>query len=203
MMQSQKNAWLQYQITHLQNKIRLRTYLVPLLGSPELCRPPGGSPFHTKHVAVHDCLLLARVHSVLLGHWELTVAELLSLDNVTPSGLVLRSGNFLGLLLVMGRFDCFDWLLGQEGKVPSCSASGIGFLPVGCSGGTATDAEGTAYGIDVDADADSGASIPEGDFALTATVDCLRNGDGCCSRPAVHQSSASSLPSHDASSQSL
>jgi hypothetical protein len=36
-------------------------------GSPELCRPPGGSCFHTKHATVHCCFLLAEVHSVLLG----------------------------------------------------------------------------------------------------------------------------------------
>jgi hypothetical protein len=68
MMQSQKNVWLQYQITHLQNEIRLRTCLVPLLGSPELCRSLGGSPFHTRHEDVHDCLLLAEMHCVLQGH---------------------------------------------------------------------------------------------------------------------------------------
>jgi hypothetical protein len=31
MMQSQKNALLQYQIRHLQNGTRLKTYLMPLL----------------------------------------------------------------------------------------------------------------------------------------------------------------------------
>jgi hypothetical protein len=66
MMQSQKNMLLQYQITHLQNEIR--TYLVALLGSPELCQPPGGSSFHTRHRVVHGCLLLVEMHSVLLGH---------------------------------------------------------------------------------------------------------------------------------------
>lgn len=85
---------------------------MPLLGSPELCRPPGGSPFHTGHGAVHDGLLLAEVHSVLLGHWVLTAVELLSLANATPSGLVPHSGNILGLLLVLGLSDCSDWLLG-------------------------------------------------------------------------------------------
>jgi hypothetical protein len=64
MMQLQKNALLQYQITHLQNGIRLRMYLVPLLGSPGLCRPPCGSPFHTGHEAAHSCCLLAEVHSI-------------------------------------------------------------------------------------------------------------------------------------------
>jgi hypothetical protein len=49
-------------ITYLQNEIRLRTYLVPLLGSPELCRPPGGSPFHIEHGVFHGSLLLTEVH---------------------------------------------------------------------------------------------------------------------------------------------
>ena len=52
------------------------------------------------------------VYSVLLGHWELTAAELLSLGNATPSALVPHGGNILGLLLVLGLSDCSDWLLG-------------------------------------------------------------------------------------------
>jgi hypothetical protein len=85
---------------------------MPLLGSPELCRPPGGSPFHTEHRVDHGCFLLARVHSVLLGHWELTAAELLSLGNATLSGLVPHSGNILGVLLALGLSGCSDLLLG-------------------------------------------------------------------------------------------
>jgi hypothetical protein len=77
MMQLQKNVWLQYQITHFHNDIRLRTYLVPLLGSLKQCRPLGGSPFHNKYGVGRGCLLLGEMHSVLLGHWELTAAELL------------------------------------------------------------------------------------------------------------------------------
>jgi hypothetical protein len=63
MMQSQKNVLLQYQITHLQNGTQLRVYLVPLLRSLELCRPPGGSPFHTGHEAAHDCCLHVAMQS--------------------------------------------------------------------------------------------------------------------------------------------
>jgi hypothetical protein len=164
-MQSQKNAWLQYQITHLHNEIRLGTYLVPLPGSPKLCRSPGGSPFHTKHVAFHCCLLLVGVHSVLLGHWELDVAELLSLGNATPSGLVLHSENIPGLFFALGLSDYSNWLLGREGEVPDCSGSGTGFVPVGCSAGTAAASEGSTSRIDVDVDVDSSAGIPEGDSA--------------------------------------
>jgi hypothetical protein len=52
------------------------------------------------------------VHSVLQGQWELIAAELLSMGNATPNGLVLYSRNILGLLLALGLFDCYDWLLG-------------------------------------------------------------------------------------------
>jgi hypothetical protein len=116
-------------------------------------------------VIVHGCLLLARVHSVLLGHWELTAAELLSLGNATPNGLVLHSGNILGLLLALGLPSCFDWLLGQEGEAPGCSVADTSFLPIGCSGGTAATAEGTASETAFDADIDSSAGVPEGDYA--------------------------------------
>jgi hypothetical protein len=44
--------------------------------------------------------------------------------------------------------------------VLDCSASDMGFLLVGCTGGTA--AEGTASGIVVDVDVGSGGDIPKG-----------------------------------------
>jgi hypothetical protein len=56
-------------------------------------------------------------------------------------------------------------LLGQEVKVPDCSASDIDFLLVGCAIGTATAAEGTTFGIAADGDVVFGADIPEGDSA--------------------------------------
>jgi hypothetical protein len=68
MMQSQKKCVALVSNNTFADDIRLRTYLVPLLGSPELCWPPGGSPFHTRHGAVHGCWLLVEVHSVLQGH---------------------------------------------------------------------------------------------------------------------------------------
>jgi hypothetical protein len=136
---------------------------VPLLGSPELCRPPGGSPFHAENAAVHGCLLLAEMHSIMLGHWELTVAELLSLGNASPSDLILHNVNILYLLLALGPSDYSDWLLGQKGAVPDCSAFGTDLLPVDCSSGTT--AEGTVSEIDDDADASSGADIPKGGSA--------------------------------------
>jgi hypothetical protein len=73
MMQSQKNVLLQYQIIYLQNGTRLKTYLVPLLESLGLCRPPSGSPFHTGHEVAHGCCLL--LHRILsdwgIGSWLL------------------------------------------------------------------------------------------------------------------------------------
>jgi hypothetical protein len=75
---------------------------MPLLVSPELCRPPGGSPFHTGHEATHGYYLLVEMHSVWRGHWELAAAELLSLGNDSFSGLVPHNGNMCGLLLALG-----------------------------------------------------------------------------------------------------
>jgi hypothetical protein len=89
---------------------------VPLIGSPRLCWPPGGSPFRTRHEAVHGYLLLAEVHSVLQGHWELTATELLSLGNDLPSDLVPHSGNIHDLLLAPELLGCSGGLLGQEGR---------------------------------------------------------------------------------------
>jgi hypothetical protein len=63
---------------------------------------------------------------------------------------------------VLGLSGRSDWLLGQEGEVPGCSAFDIGFLPVGCAGSTVATAKGTTSRIVVDADADSDAGIPEG-----------------------------------------
>jgi hypothetical protein len=58
---------------------------------------------------------------------------------------------------------CSDLLLEQKGEVPNCSSSNIGFLLVGCADGTAAAAEGTTSGIVADANAGSGADVPEGD----------------------------------------
>jgi hypothetical protein len=99
----------------------------------------------------------------MLGHWELTVAELLSLGNASPSDLILHNVNILYLLLALGPSDYSDWLLGQKGAVPDCSAFGTDLLPVDCSSGTT--AEGTVSEIDDDADASSGADIPKGGSA--------------------------------------
>jgi hypothetical protein len=91
----------------------------------------------------------------------------------------------------------------RKPKAPNTVAD-TGFVPIGCSGGTAA-VEGTASdtAIGADVDADGGVGVLEGDFAGTGGVGCLRNGDGCCSRPEVHQSCASGLQSPGASSQSL
>jgi hypothetical protein len=82
------------------------------------------------------------------------------------------------------------------------SASDTGYLLTGCSGSTAAAAADTASETAVGVGADSVADTPVGDHACSAGMDCLRNGDGCCSRTEVHSSCASDLPSPYASSPS-
>jgi hypothetical protein len=93
-----------------------------------------------------------------LGHWELATAELLSLGNDSPNGLVPHSGNMHDFLLALALLGCSGWLLGQEGGVPSCSDADIDFLPTGCSDGTVAATEETASGTAAaGSDADAGA----------------------------------------------
>jgi hypothetical protein len=56
----------------------------------------------------------------------LVTAELLSLGNDSPNGLVPHSGNMHDLLLALALLGCFGWLLGQEGEVPGCSDADVG-----------------------------------------------------------------------------
>jgi hypothetical protein len=128
---------------------------VPILESPGQCRPPSGSPFHTGHEAAHGCCLLAALHSVWLGHWELATTELLSLGNDSPNGLVPHSGNTHDFLLAL--VGCSGWLLGQEDGLPGCSDAGTDFLPAGYSDGTDAAEETVTGTAVVDSDADAGA----------------------------------------------
>jgi hypothetical protein len=133
---------------------------VTLMGSPGLCRPPGSSPFHNGHEAAHCCCLLVAMHSVWQGHWELAAAELPSLGNDSPSGLVPDSGNMCNLLLALELLGCFGWLLGQEGEVPGCSGVGMDFLLAGCSDSTSAAAvakETASNTATAGADTDTGA----------------------------------------------
>jgi hypothetical protein len=138
---------------------------VPLLGSPGLCQPPGGSPFRTRHEDAHDCCLLVAMHSAWQGHWELAVAELLSLGNDSLSGLVPHSVNICGLLLALELVGCSGWLLGQEGEVPGCSGAHRDFLLAGCSNSTAAATEETVSCTAAGADADAGADAGAGDLS--------------------------------------
>jgi hypothetical protein len=95
-------------------------------------------------VAGSGCLLQAETHSALLGHQGLTAAGLPSLDNASPNGLALHSGNMLCLHLELGLLDCSIGLLGQEDEVHADSASGTDFLLTDCFGDSAADTEGTA-----------------------------------------------------------
>jgi hypothetical protein len=89
------------------------------------------------------------------------------LGNESPSVLVPHSGNIHDLLLALELLCCSNLLLGQEGEVLGCSVADTSVLPIGCSGGTAVVAEGTASrtAIDADVDADAGAGVLEGDSA--------------------------------------
>jgi hypothetical protein len=95
-----------------------------------------------------------------MSDWALglAAAELLSLGNDSPNGLVPHSGNMHDFLLELAPLDCSSWLLGQEDGLPSCSDAGIDFLLASCSNGTAAAAEETvssttAAGSDADASA--------------------------------------------------
>jgi hypothetical protein len=103
--------------------------------------------------------MLAVVLLVLLGHWLLAAARLLSLGSSSPSGFVLHSRSMHDHLLALGLLGHSGWVLGQEDKLPGCSDAGTDFLPAGCSNGTAAAAaEETASGIGAGADAGAGAS---------------------------------------------
>jgi hypothetical protein len=132
---------------------------------PGLLWPLDGSASHGCSTSEHGCLLLAEVHSALLGHWGPDAAKLSSLDNASPNGPAPHNGSILCLLLALGLLDCSSWSLGQEDEVPDYSASRTDFLVVGCSGGTADDVEGAASETTTKADAGSAADIPEGDSA--------------------------------------
>jgi hypothetical protein len=101
------------------------------------------------------------LHSVRLGHWELAAAELLSLGNDSPNGLVPHIGNMHDFLLALAWLGYSGWLLGQEDGLPGCSDAGIDFLPSGYSDGTAAAAEETASGT---ATASSDANAGAGDL---------------------------------------
>jgi hypothetical protein len=148
------NVLLQYQITLLQDGIRLETYILSCLLFLGLLQPPNDLVSHGCSVSGHNCLLLDEVHSASLGHWRLTAAELPSSDNASPNGLTLHNGSILCLLLALGLLDCSRWLLGQEDEVSADSASRTDFLLSDCSGSTA-DGEGTASRTAAEAGADS------------------------------------------------
>jgi hypothetical protein len=139
------NVLLQYQITLLQYGSRLETYLLSCWGSPELLQPPSGSVSHGYSVAESGCLLLAKAHSALLGHWGLTATGLPSLNIASPNGLALHSGNMPCFCLGLVLLDCSAVWLGQEDEAPADSASGTGLLLTDYSGDSDAGAEDTAF----------------------------------------------------------
>jgi hypothetical protein len=56
------------------------------------------------------------MHFILLGHWELTVAALLSLGIASLSDPVLHSGNILSLLLELGRLTILIGWFGRKAR---------------------------------------------------------------------------------------
>jgi hypothetical protein len=94
----------------------------------------------------------------------LAAAELLSLGNDSPNGLVPHSGNMHDFLLALALLGCSGWLLGQEDGLPGCSDASIDFLLVGCSDDTAADAEETASGTTAGG-SNAGAGASAGDLA--------------------------------------
>jgi hypothetical protein len=56
-------------------------------GVSELLHPPSGLVSHDYSAAESGCLLQAKAHSALLGHWGLTAAGLPSSDIASPNGL--------------------------------------------------------------------------------------------------------------------
>jgi hypothetical protein len=95
------NALLQYQITLLQDVIRLGTYMLSCPVFLGLFRPPDGSAYNGCSASEYDCLLIAEIHSALLGHWGPAVAELPSSDNTSPNDPALHNGSILCLLLAL------------------------------------------------------------------------------------------------------
>jgi hypothetical protein len=89
----------------------------------------------------------------------MAAAELLSLGNDSPNGLVHHSVNMHDFLLELVLLDWSGWLLGQEDELPGCSDAGIDFLLAGCSDGiAAAAAEETASStVAAGSDADAGA----------------------------------------------
>jgi hypothetical protein len=151
------NALLQYQITLLQYGSRLGTYLLSCRGSPELLQPPSGSISHGYSVAESGCLLLAEVHSALLGHWGLTAVGLPSSDIASPNDLALHSGNMLCFHPELVLLDFSADSLGQEDEVPADSASETDLLLTDCSGDSDAGAEDTTFGT-ADAEVDAGSA---------------------------------------------
>jgi hypothetical protein len=109
-------------------------------------------------VAESGCLLRAKTHSALLGHWGLTAAGLPSSDIASPNGLALHSGNMPCFQPELVLSDCSAGLLGQEDEVPADSASETGLLLTGCSDDSDTGAEDTAFGTADAAELDAGSA---------------------------------------------
>jgi hypothetical protein len=81
----------------------------------------------------------------------LAAAELLSLGNDSPNGIVHHSGNMHDFLLELALLDCSGWLLGQEDGLSGCSYANIDFLLADCSDGTASSTVAADSNVDAGA----------------------------------------------------
>jgi hypothetical protein len=97
-------------------------------------------------VAESGCLLQAKTHSALLGHWGLASAGLPFSNIASPNGLALHSGNMLCFHPELVLLDYYVGSLGQEDEVPADSVFGTDLLLTDCSGDSAAGVEGTIFG---------------------------------------------------------
>jgi hypothetical protein len=119
-------------------------------------------------VTESGCLLQAKTHSALLGHWGLTAAGLPPSGIASPNDLALHSGNMLCFRLELVLLDYSAGLLGREDEVPADSASRTDLRLTYCSGNSDAGAKGTAF------------------ETAAAEVGCPRNGAIAASSLKVH-----------------
>jgi hypothetical protein len=140
----------------------------------------------------------------LLGCWKLVAAELLSLGNAMPSGLVPHSGNILDLLLALGYLFVLISCWGRKVRcLTILPLILVSFVLVVLAVLLLLLLRELPMELLLMRTLILVLVLVSLRVTLHERVNCLRNGDDCCSRPAVHQSCASSLPSPGASSQSL
>jgi hypothetical protein len=149
------NVLLQYQITLLQDGIRLETYLLPCLAFPRLLQPPNGSVSLGCSASEHDCLLLTEVYSASLGTRAWLLLSYLLQTMHCPMALLSTMEASSAFSLHLG---CLNALVGCWGRKTRCLVILSLELTSCClivECGTTAVAEGTASGTVAKAVADS------------------------------------------------